>query len=247
VGLTIHYNLRTTLTERRDVRDLVASLQEAAGGLGFQRVGLVKEFGHLEADYNQSGRDDEYRWLKIQACRDLEFGDRSVSVKPQHIIAFTVHPGAGCEPANFGFCQFPQHVGMAVAGQPVRRHATGLSGWSWSSCCKTQYASDPNYGGVENFLKCHVGLIRFLDLAAAMDRMTAEVDDEAHYWDRRDPQELVNTVGDWNQYIAAFAGTLKDLAQREGVAVESAIAGFPNFEHLEAKGLERLHRSSDNE
>jgi hypothetical protein len=59
--LTIHYSLRTTLTERRDVRDLVTSLHEAAGDLGFQRVGPVKEFRDREADFNQSGRDDEHR------------------------------------------------------------------------------------------------------------------------------------------------------------------------------------------
>jgi hypothetical protein len=33
---------------------------------------------------------------------------------------------------------------------------------------------------------------------------------------------------------------LKDQASKEGVVVESAIAGFRNFEHLEAKGLARL-------
>jgi hypothetical protein len=40
--------------------------------------------------------------------------------------------------------------------------------------------------------------------------------------------------------IAAFAGILKDQAGKNGVVVESAIAGFANFEHLEAKGLARL-------
>jgi hypothetical protein len=90
-------------------------------------------------------------------------------------------------------------------------------------------------------------VVRLLDFAAAMGPMTVEVDDEAHYWDRREPKELVSTVGDWNQFVAAFAGTLKDLAEREGVAVQSAIAGFPNFEHLEAKGLDRLRRSTNSE
>jgi hypothetical protein len=229
VGLTIHYSLQTSLTEPREVEALVRSLHQTAGRLPFRRVGSVKEFRDREADFEQSGRDDPDRWLKIQAHRCLEVGDRSVSVKPRHIIAFTVEPGAGCEPANFGFCQFPRHVDVAVRGTPARRYATGLAGWSWGSFCKTQYASDSNCGGVENFLKCHVGLIRLLDFAAAMAGMTVEVDDEAHFWDRRDPKELVNKVGDWNEFVAACAGTIKDLAEREGVAVESVIAGFPSF------------------
>ena len=242
MGLTIHYNLRTTLTDRQSVRALVTSLQQAAAGLPFRRVGPVKEFRDREADYDQSSRDDEDRWLKIQACRYVEVGDQDISVKPRHIIAFTIHPGSGCEPANFGFCQFPSRVDMAVAGAPVRRYATGLDGWSWGSFCKTQFASDPRCGGTENFVRCHVGVVRLLDFAAAMGQMTVEVSDESNYWERRDPKELVNTVGDWNEFVAAFAGTIKDLAEREGVAVEAAIAGFPNFEHLEAKGMERLNR-----
>jgi hypothetical protein len=185
--------------------------------------------------------------LKIQACRHLEVGDRSISIKPDHIITFTVHPGAGCEPANFGLCHFPQQVDVAVPGVQDQRHTTGLAGWSWRSFCKTQFASDPRCGGVENLVRCHVGLVKLLDVAAALDRMTVDVHDESHYWERRDPKELVNTVGEWNEFIAAYAGKLKDLAERNGITVESAIAGFPNFEHLEAKGPDRLRQSRPNE
>jgi hypothetical protein len=243
VGLTIHYNLQTTLTQTRDVRGLVSSLQQAAGGLPFQHVGPVKEFRDQQADFDHSGRDDPDRWLKIQAGRYLEVGDRNHSIKPRHIIAFTVRPGAGCEPANFGFCQYASYIDITAPGSRRRRVPTRLAGWSWGSFCKTQYASDPNCGGLENFLRCHVGLVKLLDLAARLDHLTVDVDDESLFWEHRDPKELVNTVGDWNQFVAAFAGSLKDLAQTEGVAVEAAIASFPNFEHLEAKGLDRLrHR-----
>jgi hypothetical protein len=247
MGLTIHYRLRTTLTEPRDVRDVVVSLQQAAAGLSFQQVGPVKEFRDKEADYEQSGRDDEDRWLKIQAGRYLEVGDRHYKVKPRHIIAFTVDPGLGCEPANFGFCQFPPHIDVPAPGGCIRQVATHLDGWSWKSFCKTQYASDPRCGGIENFVRCHVGLVKLLDFASNSRLMTVEVHDESDYWELRDPKQLVNTVGDWNQFVAAFAGTIKDLAEREGTTVEAAIAGFPNFEHLEAKGLDRLSQSRPNE
>jgi hypothetical protein len=240
VGLTIHYQLRTNLDEPSDVAALVASLKQAAGRLPFRQVGPVVEFRDAEADFGRSGRDDEYRWLKIQASRHLEVGDHYVRVTPRHIIAFKVDPGAGCEPAHFGFCRFPPEIDVGSSGAAKRRQPTGLAGWSWSSFCKTQYASNPDCGGVENFLRCHVGLVRLLDRAAAMDQMTVEVEDESGYWQTRDPEQLVNTVGDWNQFIAAFAGSIKDLAEREGVSVASAIADFPNFEHLEARGADRL-------
>ena len=69
-----------------------------------------------------------------------------------------------------------------------------------------------------------------------------EVDDESHYWDRRDPKDLVDTVGEWNQFVAAFAGTIQDLAGRDGATVKAPITRFPDFEHLEARGLSRLRR-----
>ena len=70
--------------------------------------------------------------------------------------------------------------------------------------------------------------------------MTVEVSDEGEYWEKRSLEELAREVGEWNEFIAAFAGQLKDAAGQNGLRLESAIAGFANFEHLEAKGLERL-------
>lgn len=242
MGLTIHYSLRTALTEPAEVRTLVGALRRAARRLPFRRVGPVVEFRDGAADYDQGARDDQNRWLKIQAGRYLEAGDRHYSVKPRHVIAFTVEPGDGCEPANLGFCLFPPHVAVTEPGGRVRRLATCLDGWSWSSFCKTQYASDPRHGGVANFLRCHVGLVRLLDIATATGLMTVDVHDESTYWELRDLKRLVETVGEWNQAVAAVAGQIKDLADRAGVAVESAIGRFPDFEHLEADGLDRARR-----
>ena len=54
VGLTIHYNLRTTLTDRQSVRDLVTSLQLAAAGLPLGGSALSRSFGTSEADYDRA-------------------------------------------------------------------------------------------------------------------------------------------------------------------------------------------------
>jgi hypothetical protein len=43
---------------------------------------------------------------------------------------------------------------------------TGLPpGWSWGLFCKTQYASNPDLGGVESFVCCPLSVIRLLDYA----------------------------------------------------------------------------------
>jgi hypothetical protein len=161
-----------------------------------------------------------------------------------HVIAFTIRPGPGCEPANVGLCRYRAHIDVARPDGGVRRLPTGLSGWSWASFCKTQYASDPRSGGIANFLRCHVGLVALLDRAAATRQVIVEVDDESGYWDRRDPEDLVKTVGDSNEMIAALAGLLKDLVAKDGVTVVSAFARFPGFEHLEAQGRDRLRHSA---
>jgi len=142
----------------------------------------------------------------------------------------------------------------------TRKIRTGLSGWRWSSFCKTQFASDPQCGGVPNFLCCHVGVVTLLDRIAALPNLSVEIDDEGQYGKSRysddwreareqgreptyvwhagnyDPRALAAEVGDWNQMLAAFAGAMKDALAGDGIGVESAIGGFPNFEQLKFKG-----------
>lgn len=142
----------------------------------------------------------------------------------------------------------------------LRQVRTHLSGWRWSSFCKTQYASDPRCGGAANFLRCHISVVTLLDRIAKLPTLAIEMDDEGRYgpskysddwkqaraegreptypWHKGkyDPKALVSEVGDWNQLIASFAGAFKDAARKTGFDCESAIAKFPNFESLEFRG-----------
>jgi hypothetical protein len=142
----------------------------------------------------------------------------------------------------------------------VRKVKTGLNGWQWSSFCKTQYASNPQCGGIPNFLRCHISVITLLDRIAKLPTVKVETGDEGRYgpskysddwkearvegreptyvWHagKYDPKALAAEVGDWNGMIAAFAGALKDTASDSGLTCESAIAEFPTFEQLEFQG-----------
>jgi hypothetical protein len=237
MGLTIHYTLQTKLTKVEDVRALVHALRQHALDLPFKEVNELVEFSGKDIAHDD--QDDPDRWLKIQAGEYVDDPRHSYPVSPLHIIAFTTFPGDGSEPANFGLCKYPASI---VVPGTTRRMRTKMGGWRWQSFCKTQYASDPEYGGVPNFLRCHLCVVKLLDFVKKTDLIEVEVKDEGGYWDQRDLQKLANVAGDWNQMIAAFAGQLKDAAQAEGMSIESAIAGFPNFEHLEAKGLEQLKK-----
>lgn len=230
MGLTIHYSLTTELTKPKEIRQLVEAVRQMALDLPFESVGEIIEFAGDEPE----SEDDTARWLRIQSESHVEVGQFHYRVPPKHCIAFSTWPGEGCEAANLGFCKYPAYLN--VEG---KRIATRRKGWTWSSFCKTQYASDPQFGGVRHFLRCHLGVIKILDFVKATELANVEVSDEGGYWDQRDVKALVQEVGEWNEFIAGFTGQLRDAI---GPELEAAITSFPNFEHLEARGLARLEK-----
>jgi hypothetical protein len=155
-------------------------------------------------------------------------------VPPRRLIAFGTSPGAGCEEANFGLCRYPATLQITTDTGRSQRIPTGVKAgeWVWSSFCKTQYASNPQCGGVAHFLKCHLLVVTLLDRARELGILET-VCDEGNYWEHRDAERLTREVGQWNQMIAAFVGKLKD---QLGGQMAAPITDFPNFEHLEADG-----------
>lgn len=229
MGLTLHYSFRSTARSVDQARKLVERMRKRAMELPFQQVSDVAELSGEACDCDREGVDPGDRWLLIQASRYIEHRGGHVTVAPTHLIAFVTCPGEGSEAANFGLCRYPAAVPVSRGKATLR---TKLSGWSWQSFCKTQYASNPRHGGAENFLHCHLTIIRMLDFAKELGILES-VTDEGHFWENRDEQALAQEVSRWNTMIAGFAGQLKD-AMGDGVVSE--IAKFPNFEHLEAKG-----------
>ena len=236
MGLTIHYQLRCDATDI-SVRQAVEQLRQAALDLPFKEVNEVVELKGEACDYNQCDREDPLRWLLIQAGGSVRLDEHSsIQVSPTHLLAFTTWPGEGCEEANFGLCRYP-----ATTVHQGKRIKTGLIGWSWHSFCKTQYASDPKCGGVENFLRCHLLVIALLDKAKELGVLDC-VNDEGEFWAKRDIKALVEEIGSWNNMIAAFAGKLKDAL---GDGLKAPITEFKNFEQLEQAGQSELTPESD--
>ena len=207
MGLTIHYNLKAD----GNALALVTKLHRRAMDLPFTEVTNIIELIGDECDHNKCAQDDPHRWLLIQAGL--------FDVAPTHVIAFSAWPGEGCEEANFGLCRYPK------GSDPLD--------WSWSSFCKTQYASSPECGGIKHFLRCHLTIIKLLDHAKSLGILDS-VSDEGDFWENRNIRALAESVGEWNEMIAKFAGELKD--QLGSKNVEAEITKFPNFEHLEADG-----------
>lgn len=252
MGLTIHYQLAATGDEAH-ARKLVQQLRQAALGLPFQHVGEIVEFRDDQCDWQQRADDDPNRWLLIQARTHIALSvsppekrrgiTREMDVLPQHVIAFETEPGDGCEPANFGLCRFLSEVSHPDFG----KLQTKLKGWSWHSYCKTHYASDPRCGGLPNFLRCHLGVVALLDEAQRLECL-GNVSDEGEFWETRNLERLTKEVGEQSAVLASVFGALKDTAgQASGGTgtVEAPIAGYPNFEHLEADGQRLLPAVED--
>lgn len=250
MGLTIHYSFRSDAVTYREAKQQVLALREAALGAGFKEVGpLWHRKGKKACDPDAC--PEEERWLLIQAGAYLDIpvagGACSIPVRPKEVVAFSTLPGPGCEPANFGLCRFPESI--TVPDIPRLRPALGkagpwelptrLKGWRWRSFCKTQYANDPQCGGVKNFLRCHLGVCHVLDKAQELG-ILHEVVDEGEYWERRDLEALAREVAHWDEFIAACVGQLKDqlaaAANTVKIGVAAPILSRPDFEHLEARG-----------
>jgi hypothetical protein len=231
MGLTIHYSLRAKGTGAQ-ARKLITALHQAAQDLPFKEIGDIVDLSGSDCDFDRRNREDPLRWLLCHAQGSLQIKDTYMRVNPTQLLAFTAWPGDGCEQSNIGLCQYPAEI-FSSQGGPLK---TRLSGWHWRSFCKTQYASNPDCGGIANFLRCHLAVIALLDKAKELGCLH-EVRDEAQFWESRDLEALVEQIGSWNQMMAAFGGALKDVL---GNGVETAITEFPNFEQLEAAGQNQL-------
>ena len=213
MGLTIHYNLHASTRSPRKARELVARLRGRALDLPFEEVGDIIELTGPECDFNHCDRDHPNRWLLIQAGQfvdDPRHQGCSYTVTPTHVIAFSTWPGQGCEQANFGLCRYPAAIQVSDPIRTWQRRTirTKLSGWSWGSFCKTQYASNPDCGGIPHFLRCHLAVVRMLDHAKVIGVLKG-VSDEGDFWDKRDVKALARNVGEWNAMLDAFTGQFR--------------------------------------
>jgi hypothetical protein len=209
MGLTIHYELKLPAWPAGHIKKQVELLRQKCLDLPFEKVFETKEFKGKACDYEQYPRESDLRWFLVMASHGQKV--------PTHVIGFDALVGQGCESLDLAFTK---EVGKS---------------WTASGFCKTQYASNPDCGGVANFLKCHMLVIKVMDIAKELG-FTVEVSDEGNYWEARDVKKLAEEVGEWNTMIAGLAGALTDAFGKKGDRVESEITKYPNYEHLEAVG-----------
>ena len=128
MGLTIHYKLQANTGSAKQARQLLEQLRQKALDLPFKEIGEIIELDGDSADFNKLDKEDENRWLLIQAGQYIERDQRHFKVTPQRLIAFPTWPGEGTEQANFGLATYPKTI--EAEGKKIR---TDLGDWSWGS------------------------------------------------------------------------------------------------------------------
>ena len=126
-----------------------------------------------------------------------------------HIIAFSTLPGPGCEVASFGLARYPATITIERGTYQGQIWRTSLKGWSWTGFCKTEGAVDPVCGGLGNFLRCHLTVIKMLDATKDLG-VLRDVCDESDYWDHRNIDYLINRMGGWERSLEGIRSLLQE-------------------------------------
>lgn len=249
MGLSLSYELRMH-ANANEARRLIQQLHEFAIAQSFQEVSDIAEWPLPAGHESDELSAENERWLKI--C-GTQYGQKRmpdgetvwIDIAPTHLVAFAIQPAEGSETAQFGLACHPSVIEYDYQGasQLIETDLAGV--YSWAQCCKTQYAGLKQHGGFDNFAQAHCGLVKLLDHARELG-IQVEVKDDSEYWEQRDRDKLRSSLEEWNGLIAAFAGQLKDrLGPQLEHGIQAPIFTAPDFEHLEAKGLDAWTHSSD--
>ena len=233
MGLTIHWSFQGPQS-KTEATTIIGKLRQRAMDLPFESVGDIVRFKGKDAQFDHDPPDSEYLWLKIQARETIWTQDGRIGwdCPAQEIIGFQVNVAPGSEWMEIFLATYPKTLLIEDdrTGKP-KRLRTNLAGWSGRGFCKTQYASDDRCGGVPNFLRAHLSVCRLLDHAKELG-ILKEISDEGEFFVKRDIPALVNTIANWNAFIAAGVGAFDELV---GDRATAPIKDFPDFERLEQR------------
>ena len=220
MGLAISYSFNLTDASISEAREKVIALHQCASELSLIQIGELIE---LEGEACLFQQPDPHIVLKTCALRPEEIVqnllNNTAETKCCYLIGFNILPGQGSSGAAFGLAT---HLGES-------------KNWLWHASCKTQYASNPEYGGTENFVKCHLSVLRMVEYAQELG-ILKEVVDPSGYWEQRNLEALVETVAEQNVLTAAIMGSIKDAFSTQGYRTIAPILDWANFEYLEARG-----------
>lgn len=239
MGLTIHFTLRlSALLTPTDATARMSALHRAVAQLPFTSQSPLVSLDAMAVQAALSpDSQSAYRWACIQHRRRLSYRldqagvprrmqperdgcSGSIRIPANHLIGFSCWPGPGCQSLELFVGDYPATTTVDYVGRPPNRahQQRQFSGdaplrWTGSAFTKTQYSSDPDVGGVANFLRCHLLVIEALDRARDLGFLVA-VDDEAGYWEHRNIPALIDEVRSRDDLMPQLGDELLDLISR---------------------------------
>jgi len=255
MGLTIHYDWKTK-TDMPAARRMIARFRNFALKLPFDEVSEIYEQDPPEGKPVYRPYDDSYRQGGLYLPRTRADGEvELVQVPAIHALFFYVRV-EGAESASIGLASHSPVVvhhedvikrrkngteRLIGRGKPIEFPTRRRGYYSWHSFCKTQYAGNPKLGGEANFLKAHLSLIELLDQIQAAD-VKVRTRDDTRYAKHRDVDRLLRSLREWDAIIASFVGNIGDALGAQAGTLLAPIKERPDFEHLEAKGLDVIRK-----
>ena len=257
MGLTVHYDWKTKI-DQAAARRMIAKFRAMALKLPFDKVSEIFEQDPPGGKTAFRLYDHPFQQGGLYLSRKRADGeDELVHVLAQHAMFFFVNV-EGAESASIGLASHPPVVvhredvierdedgvdrGRIIGvGDPVEFPTRRRGYYSWHGFCKTQYAGNPKLGGETNFLKAHLSLIELLDQINGTG-MKVRILDDSKYAKHRDVNRLLRTVRGWDAIIANFVGSLGDALGDQAGSMVAPIKDRPDFEHLEAKGIDVLKK-----
>jgi len=237
MGLTIHYTIEFEGTaeqlqgELEEVRQICLNLPFEKVGESVKTVNITEDIIRIydglsqkvsfpnNSKENLAMRDSILKelgtstWEMVELGEWKQEGNRSWNeIKPTTMVSLDLWPGEGCE--SMDLC-FQRRDGKYVC----------------ESFCKTQYSED--------FVKCHLLIIKLLDILKEKG-FEVEVVDEGEYWETRDMKVLAKNLNESTSSIMAIGDMIKSGAKQLGMTVESAVDDCENY--MEVKSDEIIPR-----
>lgn len=258
MGLTVYYDWKIK-AELSSARQLIGKIRSLAMKLPFDDVSNIYEQDPPDGQWIFERYDHSFRMGHLYLPRKrLDGQEEFVEVPAKHAVFFHLNV-RGAETATIGLASHSpvvihhedviekQQHGRVTrrrgAGDPIEFPTKRRGYYSWHSSCKTQYAGNSNYGGEPNFLKAHLALIEILDQMRGMG-VAVRVRDDSKYAKHRNVDRLLASLRDWNGLVASVVGKISDMLNQlsSDNTVVAPIKDRPDFEHLEAKGMEVLRK-----
>lgn len=257
MGLTVYYDWKARI-DGPSARRLIRRFHAIAQRLPFDEISEIHEQGPPNGRSAFRVYDHPFRQGGLYLSRKrADGGTEVVHVPARHALFFHVRV-RGAETASIGLASHPPVVlhredvierdedgsergRLLGRGDPVEFPTRRRGYYSWQSFCKTQYAGTPKLGGEANFLKAHLSLVELLDRIREAG-VKVRVRDDSKYVRHRDVDRLLRSVREWDAVVASLVGRLGDALGDESGSLVTPIKDRPDFEHLEAKGIDVLRK-----